>query len=339
MPSSLFGPLLARAKARGSNVKGKGGRGWLSNATAGRAGATGPTAMNATSSVFQFTDTVSGSTSKTYVLSCDADVVRVSFNLSTTATGNSTTADILMGISQIIILAPDGPIITLQPMPDFYYFQQRFGPMHQLPSAVTVTGATAGVGTYTLYGVNLPKARGPYTMIISIPAPASFNTSTTALSVNYTVALGIGDCQGVRTRFAYSGLPFTPGASGINDLAPVAPIQDADLVEIWMSGFTAASATSTSNDLSYAQIISQGGVVGPRVTSQDLIATANAEMVSALFSAAQSGISSGSTGYTPSLFLLFPLKTTVKLGRQAHVYLNWGSSPASTIRTGFVWFD
>ena len=95
---------------------------------------------------------------------------------------------------------------------------------------------------------------------------------------------------------------------------------------------------STVNDINYVQLMSQGGTLGPRIPAEDLVSRANAEMANALYSAAES-VSAGSTGTTPTLFLLFPLKTTLILGASAHMYLNWGSStPSSTIRTGYVWF-
>jgi len=334
MPSSLFGPLFAR-KGQRTGAPGTSG----SNTTTGRYGPSGPGSTNAQSSVFQFTDTKSGSNVTTYKLSADGDWITMYWSLSVTATGNSTSADILGAISQVQILGANGPVITMSPMPDFNYFQQRFSPLHTLPTQQVATAASATKGSYTLYGVNLPQSGGPYTLIVTIQAPASFNVSCTALSVTYTVSLGQGDCAGLQTNYAYSGLGFTPAASGINDLAVIAPIQNVELVEVFMSGFTAMASPpgSTVNDISYVQLMSQGGTLGPRIQAEDLVSRANAEMANALYSAAES-VSSSSTGTTPTLFLLFPLKTTLILGNRAHMYLNWGTAtPSSTIRTGYVW--
>ena len=335
MPASLFGPLLAsNRKSGGRNSKSR-GSGAFSSATSGRSGVSSQGGKNASSSVFQFTDTLSAATTKTYVLSSDDDFIAAHFYLSVTATGNSTSADILNGISQLVILAPDGPIITMQPQPDFNLFAQRFGIQHKLPTQNVATGATAVTGDYVVYGLNLPKSKGPYSMMITTPAAASFNTSTSALSVAVTVELTVGKCHGQRTRYVYSGLPITPAASGVNDLAPLAPIQDADLVEIFFTGLT--SNTSTG-DISYIQLQSQGGVLGPRITGGYLVSKANGEMYSSLYSSAES-VGAGSTGTTPTLFLLFPLGSTLQLGRSAHCYLNWNATPSSTIRNGYYWLD
>jgi hypothetical protein len=329
-PSSLFGALAARARARKTGSSGTG------NATQGRSGATGPNAANAASEDFKFTDTKSAGNVTTYIITGDQDYIRTFWNINVTATGNSTSADILGAIQQVLILGKDGPVTNMNPMPDFYYFQQRFSPLHSLPTSVVATGASATQGNYTLYGTNLPVAGGPYTMIVTIQAASTFNTSTTALSVTYSVSFGVGNCGGHVTHYVSSGLGFSPSSGGANDLAPIAPIQGVNLVELWMSGFTTMAATST-NDIAYVQVSSSGGLVTPRVTSGTLISNANAEMNSALFSAAQS-VSAGSTGYTPSLFLLFPLKTQLKLGPGAHCWLYWTSgTPSTTIRCGYVW--
>jgi hypothetical protein len=339
-PSSLFAALAARSRARKTGGTGTEGGG---NATSGRAGISGPSGANAPSEDFKFTDTKSAGNVTTYIISGSDDYIRAFWNIQVTATGNSTSADILGAIQSVQILGPNGPVTTMNPMPDFYYFQQRFSPLHSLPTSVVTTVATVIQGSYTLYGTNLPVAGGPYTMIVTIQSAAAFNTSCTALSVTYSVSFGVGNAGGLVTHYVASGLGFAPAANGSNDLAPIAPVQPAygqksgyELIELWMSGFTTMSATGT-NDLAYVQISSAGANLGARITSGTLISNANAEMNSPLFSAAQS-VSAGSTGYTPTLFLLYPLKTKLRLGAGAHCWLYWTTgTPSSTIRCGYVW--
>jgi len=307
---------MASKGSRGNRVGHNAGH---ASTTEGRTGVSSPAATNASSKVFQFTDTLAASATKTYVLSADDDFVSVFLNLSVTAAGYSKTADILGAISEMDILAGDGQIIATQPKTDLYDLEQRFNPLHVRPAITYTSVATAISASYTIHGVNLPKARGPYSLMISTPAAAAFNASVTALSVVVTISLGVGQCN-ERTRYVYSGLPFTPSANGVNDFAPVAPIQTADLVEIFLTGMTSNTA-----DINYVQLQSQGGVLGPRITAGDLVSHSNSEMVSALPST--------------EIFLLFALQTTLQLGRAAHAYFNWGATPASTIRTGLYWLD
>ena len=333
MPASLFAGLIARARAKRTSV-----HGGNSNANNGRTGAQGPAANNAPSSDFQFTDTSSSANVKSYVLRSDTDIVRATFTLSVTATGNSTSADITGAIQQIQILGPAGPLVTMTPMPDFYNFGTRFSPLHNTPAQVISTVATVISGTWVVYGLNLPAlANGVYTMSITTQTAATFNTSVTALSVVTTLQLGFGNCGGKTTHYAYSGLPFTPAVSGVNDLAPLASIQGKNLIELFLYGFTAT--TGATPDLAYVQIQSKGGVLGPRITTQELISVTNAEINGNLISTAES-VSAGSVGRTPLMFMLFPLKTTLVLGNGAHCYFNWGTStPSTTIIAGYYWLE
>ena len=338
-PTSLFGPMLARARAKGSpGTKGKSGH--FANSNSGRSGVQGVSASNAASSDFQFTDTLTATNVKSYVLNSTNDIIRIFWNLSVTATGNSTTADIMGAIQFVRILGPGGVLIQMSPMPDFYLFQQRFSPLHQLPSVVTTAAATAATNSYTLYGINLPAipvGQGVYTLEITIQAAATFNTSCTALSVISSVTLGFGDCGGMTTHFSYSGLPFTPASSGVNDLGPVASIQGKNLVELFLTGLTQTSTQTP--DINYLVAQSAGGNVGYRITGQELYAVANAEMVSGLFSAAETA-SAGSIGYTPTLFPLYALKTTLTLGNGSHFSLNWTSgTPSAAIVARYYWLE
>lgn len=299
------------------------------SAQVGRSGVGSNPSYSALSAVFQFTDTRSAGNVNDYPLSSDGAWTALEINTSVTVTSGSTAVpatDILTAYSRIEILDSSGTIISMQPAPDFYNFAQRFGELHVRPATVQVTGVASGnataSGSYMIYGVNLPQNRGPYTFRISIVPAATFSADATALSVTTTLSLQAGDPASVvsQSRYMFSNLPFTPGANGVNDLAPLAPIQGVSLSELFITG-----QTSDTADISFIQMQSVGANVGSRILPSDLVALANSEMVSSL--------------PTDTTYLLFPLKTNITLGRDSHLYLNWGASPSSTIRTGFYWLQ
>lgn len=283
----------------------------------GRSGAQGPPAKNAGSSVYAFKQTVNAGNTYNYPLTGDSDFIGLNFGVTTTQSSSTVSVDVLTGLSQVQILAPDGPVVTMNPSPDFYTFVQRFGPYGVAPTVVNVPSATVttSASAYVNVPLNLPAAKGPYTLVLTAASLAS------QTNVIVELQLQQGTCpNGKRTRFAYTNLPFTPSASGTNDISPVAAIQDADLQELFLTGLTSNVA-----DIAYLQIISEGSTVAPRVTGQ-FIQTSDTQYLS------------GSLNST-YLYPLLALQTTIRLGRNSHIYATWGSSPSSSIREGFCWED
>lgn len=330
MPIYIFGrPLGVPTGNRVAPLAGNGGRSRsvlsrgaaaTSTKASGRAGSGNFAASNAAGSdVFQFTDATGalGST-MTHPLSSDADWVEMTYTITVSASSASVTTDLLNAIATIEIIAPDGPIIRMVPNPDFYLFVQRFTEYGSVAPTTTVATATVTTSASDTYAVpvNLPKSRGPYTVIVSM---ASSFASAATVTTTVTLSLRSGVAN-QRTRYAYSNLPFTAVASGTQDLAPLAPIQDVELQELFFTGMTSNSA-----DINYIQIQSEGSPVGPRVLSGILVARDKQSITTTL----------------PSTYLypLLALKTSLKLGRSSHFYITWGASPASTIRNGFYWFD
>jgi hypothetical protein len=354
MPASIFGALFGNTKltssgaqqpARGVTVSAaRTSRGPPSGSvgtktvTSGRTGVSPHEATSAIGNIFQFTDTLSASTTKTYPLTSDSDWVSAFFNVAVTATGNSTSQDNLYALSNVQILAADGPVMNLTPNIDFYDFAQRFSPLHIRPVQVSNAVATAVTTSIEVYGINLPQSRGPYTMMITTPAASAFGTQGTggasALSVAVTLSLGSGQCT-TRSRYQFTGNPITPTNAGTNDLSPLLPIQDIPLTELFISGMT-----NNANDINYVQTLSSGNTVGTRDLAASLVSNCNAQMVTPL-----NATTTGQTGNYASnpglgeLFLLFALHTSVTAGRSSHLYFTWGASPASTIRFGEYWLE
>ena len=288
----------------------------------GRQGAGGNAASNATSDVFQFSYTLSAANSQTFVLTSDTDWIAADWAVTVTVGGAYTggSSDILGAISNILVIASDGPCINITPVPDFYMLQQRFSPYGVSGTVVNASASgSAYTGYYHISGFNLPQAKGPYSMIISTPAAATFNASATSLTVLVSLSLKSGTAK-QRLRTQFSGLPFTPAASGTNDLAPLAPIQDISLTELMFS-----SMTSNTADISTIQLMSQGSVLGPRTLAGTLVSRQANELTGAVASS--------------ELYPLLALQSNLTLGRNAHMYITWGASPSSTIRLLFVWFD
>lgn len=299
-----------------TNSKGK------ASAVAGRTGASASPASDAISDIFQFTQSYTLGTAAvvdTKILNVAQDIIGLAITVGVVLTGNTnTTADQLTSLQQWQVLGPKGPLMNILPAPDFYQLEQRFSPLHVKPTVVALNGTTATSGTYLVYGINLP-ALGPtehYTLLPAMNPYSSIGTATTGGTVTLTVAAIIGDASGVTSRYVYSGLPFTPSGGGVNDLVPVSPVQNADLVELFISGMT-----SDLTDISFIQ----SDLTGIRILPSTLVARANAEMISALDS--------------DKLFPLFALKTNLNLAQGAHFFVNWGSSPSSSIRLGFFWLE
>jgi hypothetical protein len=307
--SSVRGTGAGIASQAGSQVK-------------GRQGPARAPATNAGSNVYAFSQTINPASTYTYPLTLDGDFVGINFNLTVSIATASTSADILNAITQIQIIAADGPIVNLSPVPDFYMFIQRFGPygVAQATTKYTVTASTVAYQAAYQVPINLPATKGPYTMVITTGA-ATLATSVTLNSVLCEVGLQLGVCpEGVRTRYAYTNIPFTPSNSGTNDLAPLAAVQDIDLQEVFLSGL----ATNTTA-IAYVLIQSAGASMAPRLTGQQIV------------SADQQYL----TGTLPvdQAFPLLALQSTLQLGRNSHFYVTWGTTAPSAPRTGFYWFD
>ena len=320
MVASIFSGIVGRAR------QGTGGRGRPKSANAGgrsavtgRAGAANLPVADAQSTSFQMTKAYTLSTATitdTVVLNLEEDVIGFSVTATVALTGNTnTTSDQLSAFPAWQVLGPDGVEMNILPAPDFYMLEQRFSPLHVLPSTVNLNGTTATSGTYLVYGISLPKG-GNYNLLLSINPYTSIGTATTGGTVTITLDAILGKTGGKISRYLYSGLPFTPSANGVNDLAPVAPIQDTDLTELFISGLTSNTA-----DISYIQT----SKVGARILPSTLVAKANAAMISALPST--------------ELFPLFSLQTDLNIGRGAHFLIQWGASPSSSIRLGFYWLQ
>lgn len=289
----------------------------------GRQGAIGPSAANAGSQVYAFNQTINAGNTFTYPLTLDGDFIAANFNVTMNFTMSSASTDILSGISTVQIIAPDGPTFTAVPVPDFYMVAQRFSQYGQslsvVQTTVTTTGTHAVVGNYNI-PINLPAAKGPYTLVITAASSALANTTVMA-SMGVELGLQLGTCpNGARTRYAYTNAPFTAANSGTNDLAPLAAIQDVDLQELFLSGL----ATNTSA-VSYILIQSAGSSIAPKVTGTQIVNIDATYLTTAM-----------NADYA---YPLLALQSTLQLGRSAHFYITWGSTAPSAPRLGFYWFD
>ena len=289
---------------------------------AGRQGFTGPPAVNAGSNVYAFNQTITAGNTFTYPLTLDGDVIGLNFQDSTIIASATAGGDVLSAISTIDIIAPDGPIIHMQPAPDFYLIGQRFSPYGVAPSVVDYTITTTST-TYTAnyqIPVNLPASKGPYTIVITAAA-AALASGVTLTSVQVELSMQLGNIPGQRrSRYAFTNVPFTPSANGTNDLAPLAAVQDVDLQELFLSGLV----TNTSA-IAYVQLQSQGASVAPKFTGQQIVNIAKQYLTGSV-----------NADYA---FPLLALQSQLQLGRAAHAYITWGSTAPSSPRTGFYWFD
>ncbi len=342
MPSSFFAPIFAKyAVPRGAtgttaSPMASTGRTSTGGATvAGRVGAQQNGIANAVSDSFQYQKTYTMSTSQqtdTLPLNLESDVIGLQINLAGTAVG-VTAGDFLGVLGQWQLLGPDGVQMNIYPLPDFYMLEQRFSPLHVLPT-YQVMSATALSAAYTVYGINLPMAAGQYTLLVTVnslaQAIANGDTGLTGLPLTITISAILGNCVGLSSHYIYSGLPFTPAANGTNDLATVAPIQDVDLTELFLSGMTSNSA-----DINFIQSSSTGA----RIFPSTLIGRANSKMFSALPSAAgtPTGWVAAALGGGGVLYPLFSLESDLNIGKGKHFYITWGATPAATIRAGFYW--
>ena len=288
--------------------------------TGSRAGAIPQTAQNASATAFLTKDSLSDSQSKAYVLPELGDYVAMTMDLTVTPTGNtSTTTDILSAIDYLEFVA-GGTIMKVRPT-DLYDITQRFNQFGKRPSVTDSNSATAVSASYKFEGLSLPVNRGPYTLIVNTVAASAFGTSTTALSVAYTISFVIGATEGHRSRFVYTSWPGgAPSASGVADIASIASIQNVPLTELFITGMTSNTA-----DISTIQIQSQGNAVTNRETSSAIVARCNSLLTSDLQST--------------ELFPLLGLGTDLTLGRGAQFLVNFGASPSSSMYLGFYWLD
>ena len=274
--------------------------------------------VNAVSNSVSFTDTVSGPSDKTYILQAAGDYVALTLGLTVTATGNTGSTDILNAINTIRVFSASGMPITLQPVTDVYALSQRFSFYGQKPATVLDTGATAVSGTYYLAGFALPASQGPYTIEIVVPAPSAFTSTTTALSVTYSLMFEVGTASHL-LHYTSSALPIQPSADGEQDYGPIAAVQDIPLSELFLMGLNGPT------DLAVAQISVGGSVVTQNTSGTQLAALTDAKL----------------TAPIPASELMFclPLNTGLTLGRSSSVLLTWGSSPATSgVRVGYAYF-
>lgn len=314
-----------RANNRGSTARSTGStrsKGYRSQIT-GRQGASSNPSSNESGGEFQFSQSFTLSTvsqTPTFNLNFGSDCIGWSITVTLAMTGNTnTTADQLTAFQQWQILGPGGNLMNIQPAPDWYMLAQRFGPQHVKPTVVAMNGTTATTGYYVVYGINLPALNAPnhYSLLLGIQPYTSIGTASTGGTVTITIESMSGDAQGVTSHYAYSNLPFTPSANGTNDLVPVAPIQDVDLVELFLSGLTSNVA-----DVAFFQSTD----VGPHILPQTIIQGDNARFP-------------GTTMDTDKLYPLMALETNLNLTMGTHFYANWGASPSNSIRAGFYWLD
>jgi hypothetical protein len=320
-PSRAFGrklpPGMLRVSASNkSNPKKPAGQ-------VGRGAAEPLVASNATSSIFLASDTVTSTTAsvvRQYPVTADGDIIATQFDFSVTPTGNTaTTGDMLTAVNEIGIYDSTGEIMKINPIPDIYDLVQRFSPQHVRPTPTTLNAANQVNFSVKLFGISLPVSGGPYTFYVTSNPASSVGTGTTSVTLSYAIRAVLGDAKR-KSHFVPSQLPATPVANGILDLAPLAPIQDVDLTELFISGLTSNLA-----DINYIDANSLGNIIATRVSSGALVAADNAQMLSPLPST--------------EIFPLLALDTNLALGRASHFYLNWGASPSSTIRFGYYWLE
>lgn len=287
-----------------------------SSKQSGRQAFSGPPASNAGSNVYCFNQTINAGNTFTYPLTVDGDYIGVNALITPLFTSSTVSVDVLSTLAFFDIIAPDGTIVHAQPSPDFYLWYQRFGPYGKQLTVSNVASATVTTSATVNYQIpiSLPASKGPYTVVWTA-------ASTTGLtSVNIEMSLQLGGSGGRRFRYAFANVPVTPSNSGTNDLAPLAPIQDIELDELFLTGLT----TNTSA-VAFAQLQSAGSSVAPRVTGQQLVGAA-----------AQYLTGSVSADY---MYPLLALQTKLMLGRTSHAYFTWGSTAPSAPRMGFAWAD
>lgn len=296
------------------------------NKTVGRSGQAPHATTGAGSGVmvFQNYNFNAFGASNVWALPTDSDWVAAVWTVTVSASSASVTTDVLASLggsnNGIEFIGPEGPIITQDPVPDFYLFYQRFGQFGQALTATTVASATVTTSATATYYVpmNLPKAKGPYSVVVTT---ASSFASAATISVNVTLNLVPGTCpNGARTRYKPTSLPFTPGANGTNDLSTVATIQGPVLDELFLTGLTSNTA-----DISFLQIESQGYSMTPRIASSVIVARDAAAL-------------SGTLNST-YLYPMLAFGTGMIFGRDAHFYMTFGASPSSNIRVGYHWND
>lgn len=297
----------------------------------GRNAAGAPSTANATSNTVRFVDTASAGSDKTYSLQAAGDMVDLTLTSTVTATGNTSTVDILNAYSQINILAPDiGVIIRMSngvltngggnTMPDIYMLSQRFSEFGQLPATVNVTGATAVSATHYIAGISLPAAQGPYQVEVVLNSTAGFSASTTALSVTYGFAFGVGQATSGRLRYFRTLLPSQPTDSGEQDYGPNASKQGTPLAEFFWCGLIGAS------DIATLQASSGGHPICFNTPGSVLAALSNAQMTAAL--------------PTGVLYPCQALRTSVTLGVASTWLVTFAAAPATSgVSAGYAWFD
>lgn len=334
----LFGPFFGGLRGASGPTRmtgAKGGRNIPRTSTKGNVGAaTGRhglqrlSAANAVSTVFQFDESHAKGT-YTKVLSTDDDWVGMNFVITVTPTGNTiSTQDILAAITQIQILGPAGPVMTLQPVPDFYYLEQRFNPYHTFDAQVSTAGATAEVYASHV-PVSLPESQGPYTFVWAVDASQLAGGSTTAGTVEVALSLTAGQADG-QLNYIYANFPATIAANGTQDLAPIAAVQGVTLTELFISGLS-----SNNTDITTVQLQSAGSTLGPRISGYELVSLAQSRLGQTLADLDVIGQSSGDPG--DLLMPLFALQSELVLGRNAHMYVFFGATPSTALRLGYAW--
>jgi hypothetical protein len=330
-PTGLRKPTLIGRNATATKTKGQNAQARGPAKGIGNTGANGLAAANAGSDVFCFTTTIAPGGTFTFPLSDDGDFIAQKWGVSVTAGSASLTTDILAAISLIEFIGPGGPIIDFVPTPDFYLFLQRFGEYgaSTTPTTIAQSATVTTSATITYYvPCNLPAAKGNYTIVIT--AASAFNAAV-SLSTTVTLEMRLGTCpDGIRTRYKATSPAWTPATGLYIDAAPLAPIQDIELQEIFITGLTSNGGSTTAADITYMQIQSLGSSIATKLTSGSIL-SGDAQ--------ALSGAVGGWSANTV-IYPLLALGSTLVLGRSAHLYLQYlTGAPSATSRFGYVWFD
>ena len=256
------------------------------------------------------------------------------FELTITATPNSASAaqDALAYVGSMEIVAPDGTIILMNPIPDFYTVSQRFSPTGTAPAQVkNSTGTPTVTASYTIMGVNLPAAKGPYTVIWTNVAAAV--SGETTLSVAYTMTMIIGATGGNRTRFKASS--FAPGAvtAAEVDYSQTFPVQGPSLEELFITppaNILTQMSIITVDVNQFTQIQSLGSPIASGVTPAYLNGVAQAQLNGTL----------GGPLATYVIYLCLGLGTQITLGSASNLFIKFGTvGSGDVLRFGGYWFD
>ena len=269
---------------------------------------------------FVATDTVTAGASgtnvtRTYPLPQRGDVTGIVVALTDTMSGTVTSTDIAKTLPAIYITkGQGGSQVCKFAGTDIYNLYADFSLHNTQLTTVNVTNTSATSSTFVIPGLRLPASMAPWYIELDFAAYSVFGTQVTGGTYTYSLTVQYGQAQGLVSHIVTTAI--TPVDSGFINISPVMPVQEANIHEVIFSGLS-----SSSTDITYFQIEGASGPQENRLLSTTIIAR-DAQVIQ---------------GTLPTTVLWLRERSAIAFNRSRGFWLQYGSSPASTINVLLYW--